>query len=163
MTDYQKMLDDIVPMFQEANLVLTEPEQYKIAGWMVKRFGYEQVIQELPKVDLSVINNNCGMRGVYPFLNYHLQKLGWQTKAENEKREAKKDMESIGKIIGGLDLKEISPGWLQEARGNWKRLQQKLTLTNDHEEKQRLKIEMSRIEEKVKNIKTSIKKAEENL
>ena len=95
--NYQDQLDKIVPLLPTAF-----KEKYKVAGWLMKWFGFEQTMRELPKVDLLKLREDCGEQDIYKYLRFHLQQLGWQSRAKDEKERVSQDMEAVGDILGKM-------------------------------------------------------------
>ena len=157
----QEELDKITPFLKRINPFIKEADWYKVGGWILKKYGYAQAIKNLPEININKLNIQKIDSNVFKYLTYHLNKLGWQKKAEYEKRRVEEDMKSLSEIINPKTVK-LDPLWLQEARENYRRKKNILEHTQNPIEKRRIKIELNRMIEVVRARKENLIKGESN-
>jgi len=154
----KEKLDNLVPILKRINPFLEDSDWYKVAGWILKNYGYEQAIKNLPEIDVCKLNIKAVDQNVFRYLTYHLNKLGWEKKADYEKRRAEEDMKVLSEIFIKKEVKSIDPLWLQEARENYRRKRYQLDNCTDPIQKRRLQIELHRMVETVHARKNNLRR-----
>jgi len=154
--DRQK-LERIVDMIKINRTGVTAQDWFKLAGWILKRWNYDHVIQILPEIDLNKLNFNSIGENVYAYLQYYININIQSLKVKQERKQLQESFQIMDKKLGGKEIvKKVEDEWLIRAR---KELKYKMYLLNHctlEEDKNNLKQE-------IQQMKTVVQAREHNI
>jgi len=161
----RKKLDKIVDMIKINRTGVTAQDWFKLAGWILKRWNYENAIQVLPKkeIDLNKLNFNSIGENVYAYLQYHININIQSLKVKQEREQLQESMKIMDKKLGGQEIvKKVEDEWLIKARKELKYKMYLLNLCTLEEDKNNLKQEIQQMKTVVQARKHNIQLMKEN-
>jgi hypothetical protein len=144
----RKKLEKIVDMIKINRTGITAQDWFKLAGWILKRWNYDHVIQVLPKkeIDLSKLNFNSIGENVYAYLQYHININIQELRNKKDKIKETENLEALNQFLPDFKIKKVEDQWLVKARENYKHKLYLLRHSNNQKTKDKLKREIQQME-----------------
>lgn len=142
-----KQLEKIVEMIKVNRNTIHLSAWFKLAGWIISQWNFEEVISILPEINLSELKFNKIDRNVYAYLQYHIAKNIQEYRIDCDKKQLQESMKILDEKLGGERIeRKVKQSWEIKAEQNIIRLKWQIENCGDPARKEELKTELSRTE-----------------